>query len=104
MYGIYCAVLIVAILIVHQALVILFDGTQDLYSNETLLNLIGFFTLLVTIIAVAVPEGLPLAVSISLAYSVDKMQKDNILAKSLEAPETMGGVEEICTGKTATLT
>ncbi len=58
----------------------------------------------VAIIAVAVPEGLPLAVSISLAYSVDKMEDEHILAKSLEAPEEMGSIEEICTGKTATLT
>ena len=68
------------------------------------MGLIDFLTLTVAIIAVAVPEGLPLAVSISLAYSVDKMEKQHILARALEAPEVMGGVDEICTGKTATLT
>ena len=55
-------------------------------------------------VIVSVPEGLPLAVSISLAYSVDRMKNDNILVKNLTAPEKMGGVNEICTGKTGTLT
>ena len=45
----------------------------------------------VTIIVVAVPEGLPLAVTISLAFSVNKMKDDNNLVKSLDACETMGG-------------
>ena len=103
MYGIYAALLIFAVLILHQILVILVSG-QNLLDGETLNSLIKFFTLTVAIIAVAVPEGLPLAVSISLAYSVEKMEKQHILAKALEAPEIMGGVNEICTGKTATLT
>lgn len=66
--------------------------------------LLEYFAIAVTMIIVAVPEGLPMAVSISLAYSVDKMKKDNILVKNLESPEVMAGVEELCTGKTSTLT
>lgn len=50
------------------------------------------------------PEGLPLAVSISVAFSVDKMKADDILVKNINSPEAMGGVEEILTGKTSTLT
>lgn len=53
---------------------------------------------------VAVPEGLPLAISIAMAFSVDTMKKDNLLVKKLEAPENLGYIREICTGKTATLT
>lgn len=62
------------------------------------------FILGVTIVVVAVPEGLPLAVTISLAYSVGKMLKENNLVRRLDASETMGGANEICTDKTGTLT
>jgi len=58
----------------------------------------------VAIVAVAIPEGLPLAVTISLAYSVGQMFKENNLVRRLEASETMGGANEICTDKTGTLT
>jgi P-type E1-E2 ATPase len=55
-------------------------------------------------VIVAVPEGLPLAVSIAMAFSVDVMKRDHLLVKKLEAPESLGYIREICTGKTATLT
>ena len=55
-------------------------------------------------IIVAVPEGLPMTITLSLAYSVMRMKDDGLLVKNLTAPEVMGSVEEICTGKTATLT
>lgn len=58
----------------------------------------------VTIVVVAVPEGLPLAVTISLAYSMKKMMKDNNLVRKLEACETMGGATDVCSDKTGTLT
>ena len=53
---------------------------------------------------VAVPEGLPLAVTIALAYSVKKMQKDKNLVRVMAACETMGGCTNICSDKTGTLT
>lgn len=53
---------------------------------------------------VAVPEGLPLAVGLSLAFSVKQMKKDKILVKNMNSPETMGTVNEIMCGKTSTLT
>lgn len=52
----------------------------------------------------AVPQGLPLAVSISLAYSVGKMKDENNLVRFLSACETMGGANNICSDKTGTLT
>jgi P-type Ca2+ transporter type 2C len=58
----------------------------------------------VTIVVVAVPEGLPLAVTLSLAYSVVRMAKDHNLVRRLVACETMGAAEIICTDKTGTLT
>lgn len=63
-----------------------------------------FFIFAVTIIVVAVPEGLPLAVTISLAYSMGKMMKDNNFVRVLAACETMGGATAICSDKTGTLT
>lgn len=62
------------------------------------------FTLAIVIVMVAVPEGLPLAVVLSLAYSVMQMKDDGVLVKNLNSPEVMGRVEEICTGKSGTLT
>ena len=71
---------------------------------DTLNTLVNYLILSITVIVVAVPEGLPLAVTISLAYSVAKMRKENNLVRRLDASETMGGANEICTDKTGTLT
>jgi magnesium-transporting ATPase (P-type) len=86
--------------------------TFTLIFNEAIRNdapaiiksIVDYLTLSIAIIIVAVPEGLPLAISLSLAYSVRRMKDDQILVKNLNSPEVMGTVEEICTGKTATLT
>lgn len=73
-------------------------------SMTTLGNIINFLIISISIIVVAVPEGLPLAVTISLAFSVMKMKDENNLVRKLSASETMGGANEICTDKTGTLT
>jgi P-type Ca2+ transporter type 2C len=65
---------------------------------------LDFFIFGVTVVVVAVPEGLPLAVTISLAYSMGKMMKDNNFVRVLAACETMGGATAICSDKTGTLT
>lgn len=67
-------------------------------------ELINAFIIAVTIIVVAIPEGLPLAVTISLAYSTRKMYKDQNLIRVLAACETMGNATNICSDKTGTLT
>jgi magnesium-transporting ATPase (P-type) len=67
-------------------------------------EILRFFIIAITIVVVAIPEGLPLAVTISLAYSVGKMRDENVLVRKLESAETMGGVDQICTDKTGTLT
>lgn len=66
--------------------------------------MLNAFIIAVTVVVVAVPEGLPLAVTISLAFSVSKMYQENNLVRKLYACETMGGANEICTDKTGTLT
>ncbi|KAJ2452978.1 plasma membrane calcium [Coemansia sp. RSA 2336] len=58
----------------------------------------------ITVVVVAVPEGLPMAVTISLAYATTKMLRDGNLVRQLAACETMGGATVVCTDKTGTLT
>lgn len=64
----------------------------------------GYLIIGITIVVVAVPEGLPLAVMISLAYSVRKMLKEQNFVKRLSSCEIMGGANNICSDKTGTLT
>ena len=80
------------------------DDSMDFLTVKTFNELVNYFILSITVVVVAVPEGLPLAVTISLAYSVMKMKKENNLVRRLDASETMGGANEICTDKTGTLT
>jgi P-type Ca2+ transporter type 2C len=61
---------------------------------------VQFFLYAVTIIVVSIPEGLPLAVTISLAYSMRQMMADNNFVRVLAACETMGGATAICSDKT----
>lgn len=77
---------------------------SDVDSNDALNNVVEFLVIAITIVVVAVPEGLPLAVTISLAYSMMWMMKDNNLVRRLEACETMGGATTVCSDKTGTLT
>ena len=71
----------------------------------TLLSyLLQTLMLAVTLIVVAVPEGLPMAVTLSLAYSMRRMLKSNNLVRKMHACETMGAITVICTDKTGTLT
>ena len=74
------------------------------WSVDYLETYLGFFITGVTILVVAIPEGLPLAVTISLAYSVKRMLEENNLVRHLSAAETMGTATVICTDKTGTLT
>jgi len=79
-------------------------GGEALNFSKDINEILEFFLTAVTIVVVAVPEGLPLAVTIALAYSQRKMMKDNNLVRVLSACETMGGATNITTDKTGTLT
>lgn len=73
-------------------------------GNNIVQGFVQAFILSVTIVVVAIPEGLPLAVTISLAYSTKKMYKDQCFIRVLAACETMGNATNICSDKTGTLT
>jgi Ca2+ transporting ATPase len=77
---------------------------KDDWSKKAAKEFVDALIIGITVLVVAIPEGLPLAVTISLAYSVKKMQKDNNLVRKLHACETMGGADMICSDKTGTLT
>ncbi|KAL3290351.1 hypothetical protein HHI36_023694 [Cryptolaemus montrouzieri] len=97
------AVLTVVILMVHFCVTtFMVEGKpwESSYASKLVKHLI----IGVTVLVVAVPEGLPLAVTLSLAYSVKKMMKDNNLVRHLDACETMGNATAICSDKTGTLT
>jgi P-type Ca2+ transporter type 2C len=66
--------------------------------------LLAYFMLAVTIVVVAVPEGLPMAITISLALSMRKIRQDNNLVRKMVATETLGSTNIICSDKTGTLT
>ncbi len=78
------------------------DGAA--FNLEFLTYLLQSVMIAVTLIVVAVPEGLPMAVTLSLAYSMRRMLKTNNLVRRMHACETMGAATVICTDKTGTLT
>lgn len=80
------------------------DDYDDQRIGDYLREWLGYFIVGVAIVVVAVPEGLPLAVMISLAYSVRKMLSDKNFVKRLASCEIMGGANNICSDKTGTLT
>jgi len=82
--GVYCAILLFLIFMV-RGFIGLLASSQAVMSKDTLKDILNYITICITIIMVAVPEGLPLAVSISVAYSLDKMKKQNLLIKNADS-------------------
>lgn len=77
---------------------------SDKSSIDKGMEFLDIFIVVVTIIVVAVPEGLPLAVTLALAFATTRMLKDNNLVRHLKACEVMGNATTICSDKTGTLT
>ena len=101
--GLIIAILTVIVLIVRYC-VIEYAFNKKKISMAIFTPLIKFLITGITVLVVAVPEGLPLAVTLSLAFAVKKMMKDNNLVRHLDACETMGNATAICSDKTGTLT
>ena len=85
-------------------LIIEYFKTAEMSFSEGLSKILRILILCVSIIVVAIPEGLPLAVTLSLAFSIKKLMDKNNLVRKMHACETMGGANYICTDKTGTLT
>lgn len=96
------AVAAFVIFLVHDIL------TNSLWHTDNYLGMaqvvLSYFMMAVTLIVMAVPEGLPMAVNLALALNMRRMLKSNNLVRKLQASETMGAVTVICTDKTGTLT
>lgn len=97
-----------ALIIVGRIFIYFYMGNADFSSGN---GWIGFVTyvlntvmIAVTLIVVAVPEGLPMSVTLSLAFSMRKLMKENTLPRTMHSCETMGATSVICTDKTGTLT
>jgi Ca2+-transporting ATPase len=98
-FGLFAAVFTFAVLTLKELFVIYFRGGQ-FFAMKLFENI----TTAVAIVVVAVPEGLPLSVTISLAYSMKRMLSDGNLVRHLAACETMGGATTILSDKTGTIT
>ncbi|KAB1218101.1 putative calcium-transporting ATPase 13, plasma membrane-type [Morella rubra] len=85
------------------------NGNREFNGSKTKVDdivnsVVGIVAAAVTIVVVAIPEGLPLAVTLTLAYSMKRMMGDHAMVRKLSACETMGSATTICTDKTGTLT
>lgn len=104
-YGCCAAMLLFVVLFIRFLMNIKNGGKyEDLSPAQRGAKFMNIFITAVTIIVVAVPEGLPLAVTLALAFATTRMTKDGNLVRVLSACETMGSATAVCSDKTGTLT
>lgn len=92
-------------ILTFTALMVMISTSSEVVESVGIASwILRAFIIAVTVVVVAIPEGLPLAVTISLMYSTMRMMHDNNLVRILSACETMGNATDICSDKTGTLT
>ena len=101
-FGLGSAVVTLIALVIQM--VVRFIKNNDFSFGSMIEQLLEIVILCVSIIVVAIPEGLPLAVTLSLAFSIKRLMDNKNLVRKMHACETMGGANYICTDKTGTLT
>ncbi|CAI9269551.1 unnamed protein product [Lactuca saligna] len=102
--GLAFAILTFLVLTARFVIMKFLNDEMGMWYMSDGLELLNYFAIAVTILVVAVPEGLPLAVTLSLAFAMKKLMNDRALVRHLSACETMGSATCICTDKTGTLT
>ncbi|EGZ24287.1 hypothetical protein PHYSODRAFT_260276 [Phytophthora sojae] len=102
-FAVFVALLVFVIMSIHFS-IDTFGREGKPWKSGYVNDYMNYFIIAITVLAVAILEGLPLAVTISLAYSVKKMLVDNNLVRHLDACETMGSATTVCSDKTGTLT
>lgn len=97
-----------ALIVLGRIAIYFYEGNADFSTSNGWIDFVtyGLNTIMiaVTLIVVAVPEGLPMSVTLSLAFSMRKLMKENTLPRTMHSCETMGATSVICTDKTGTLT
>ena len=100
-FGFAAALLLFSILFIKFLVQLPHDSSTPPQKGQ---NFLRILIISLTVLVIAVPEGLPLAVTLALAFASNRMLKDNILVRQLQACEIMGNVTNICSDKTGTLT
>lgn len=100
----YYVSILTGILMIVKELCIRLFYELPLFDSTAIDVIVNAFIISISLLVVALPEGLPMAVTLSLVHSMKKMKKDNNLVKYIDASETMGNVNELCSDKTGTLT
>ena len=101
-FGLGSAIVTLIALVIQM--IVRYCTTENFHIGDMIKKVLNIIILCVSIIVVAIPEGLPLAVTLSLAFSIKKLMDNNNLVRKMHACETMGGANIICTDKTGTLT
>jgi len=103
-YCIFFTIVIVVAQIFNLMIQIMVDQNKSFLGGETMASFVHIFIVALCILIVAIPEGMPLAVSLAMALSIDKLKDDSILIKNLEAIQICATLHDVCIGKTGTLT